>query len=117
MDRVCAVCGSANVQRCHVKDKAEFRGRRSHDFHNIIYLCAEHHYAFFDKERMAIVPGGVELLVLRCKKFRRIDSYEPKGRIVVKGEYIEWKNTRVHPQLKAELRKKRREAAADIGGG
>lgn len=101
--RHCFVCDAYGAQKCHVKDKAELTNR-NHDFHNIIFLCPLHHFQYFDKSRMAIVPGTSQLLLLHCVKYRRITVHESRFPIHVLPEYIEWKNERIHIFLKAELR-------------
>jgi len=101
----CAVCGHWVTQKCHVKDKSHFDGRKNHDFHNIIYLCALHHHEYFDNNRLAILPGEMTLILLRCVKYRRIEVIEPKSPIVIMDDYVNWKNSRVHCYLRAEVRK------------
>jgi len=105
--KVCAVCGVNKTQKCHVKDKHTFKGEMHHDFHNIIYLCAYHHYEFFDQSRLAIDPETNELILLRCILNRRIEIIQSKNLMAIQLEYINWKNIRAHTYLKAELRKKR----------
>lgn len=103
---VCSVCGTRTaVQKCHVKDKATFSSCDNHDFHNIIYLCPTHHYSYFDKGRMVIYRPRSVLLLLESISPRSIVSIRSKNRIVVRAEYIQWKNNCAHMFLKAELRK------------
>jgi hypothetical protein len=104
----CAYCGQYATQKCHVKDKHEFNGNKNHDFNNIIFLCAYCHYEYFDTERLAIDPFTNELIILRCIKKKLVCAERPKSPVAIKYEYIEWKNSKVHPYLKAALRRRRK---------
>jgi hypothetical protein len=101
----CLFCGSRNTQKCHVKDKASFEDGDHHDFHNIILLCPNCHYDYFDQGRMAIGPSCETLIVLRCVKYRRVEFKQVNYSVYVNTDFIAWKNTRAHSFLKAELRK------------
>jgi hypothetical protein len=115
--RVCAVCGALDTQKCHVKDKGTFEANEHDDFHNIIFLCASHHYEFFDQARLAIDPISRTLLLLKCIRFRRIEIAEPRSAVAIKPEYIRWKNRSVHTFLKAELRKRQNAVIASTSAG
>lgn len=104
--RLCAVCGAHQTEKCHVRDKAFFKGKTNHEFHNIVYLCSYHHHEFFDRERLVYDPLDKDWILLRCIKHRRVEIHATKTPVVIKKEYLEWKNTQSHSFLRAELRKK-----------
>lgn len=101
----CLVCGSPATQLCHVKDKASFVDGKPHDFHNIIRLCAKHHYHYFDQGKLALSPDCKFILILRCISIRKVERVEPMSLFYVNSDYVSWKNIRTHSYLKAELRK------------
>lgn len=104
--RICAVCGAHRTEKCHVRDKSTFDGKINHDFHNIVYLCSSHHHEFFDRERLVYDTRNDHWVLLRCVKYRRVERHPTKSPVVIKQEYIEWKNRRCHSFLRAELRRK-----------
>lgn len=102
----CYICGSKKTNKCHVKDHCEFKARgESHYFHNIIELCQNCHYNYFDSEKIAIVPNENIFLILKSIHPLRIDCVYSKQKIHVKSEYIFWKNNNSHICLQSRLRK------------
>ena len=103
----CAVCANNVTERCHVLSKAEYQGPHD-DFHNIIHLCHRHHREFFDDGRMVIDLKTKTCYLLVDYESRKIEKIKLQRPIVVKPEYIEWKNSRAHIFLKAELRRSKK---------
>lgn len=108
----CVWCGNFYTQACHVRDKATFSDMRPHDYHNIVALCSSCHYHFFDQGRMVFGPSCEVIVVLRCVTYRRVEARQPKRRVFISAEYLDWKNERAHTLLKAELRRLRKSQIA-----
>lgn len=99
----CYLCQSNFVQKCHVKDKATFNTSGSlHEFCNIIYLCNNCHYKFFDRGRLAIVDSR-NFLLLECLQPLSIVVRTSNIVMNVRQEYIDWKNEHCHVALQVAL--------------
>ena len=103
----CPICAAFETEKCHVKDKTLFHGRKrlSHNYQNIISLCSHHHHAHFDKGRLVITDDGNYFIWLKCIKYRKIKKIRVEHPLYIKSEYIIWKNSFAHTFLKSELRK------------
>jgi len=102
----CSFCGKDKTQKCHVKDKSVFSGSKLHMHNNIILLCKNCHYDYFDCSpgRMALIVETDQLLVLLGDSMDSIVVRPSLNKLVVASEYVNFKNSNCHIFIKTKLR-------------
>jgi hypothetical protein len=87
--------------KAHVRDRSdcEASGVRNHEYCNIIPLCANCHYVYFDDGRMGIVRKGNKYFFIILESNGQKRLMESLFTLNVIPEYILWKNRRCRPAL------------------
>jgi hypothetical protein len=101
----CYCCGYEGSTKAHVRDRSdcEKNGIRDHEYHNIVPLCANCHYSYFDEGRMGIIEndGLYYFILLEKNNVKRL--VQSRYTLNILPEYIRWKNIRCRAQLHMEL--------------
>lgn len=95
----CAICGSENFQKAHVKDYSEFGAEEDDKRNNLIPLCPNHH-KMFDSGKIGICPKK-DSFILKKSGIKKI---EPRCKLNhLKKEYIKYKNDKCHPKIRMKM--------------
>ena len=90
----CANCKTVGTTRAHVKDKAECLkdGVIDHEYLNIVDLCYNCHYLFFDERKMGIKKVSNKHYFVYIDDSGIIMENESSHVLNINPEYILWKN-------------------------
>ena len=97
----CCACGNYIITKAHVKDYSEClkEGISNHEYLNIVELCYNCHYNYFDQGKMGIVKLNSKYHFVIINDNNEIESIESKHMINVLEENIRWKNLKCKPRL------------------
>lgn len=111
-DGSCVVCGRGLVTRAHVVSREEMvrRGVVDHERNNIVPLCQQHHYDFYDEGNLLIFGRGGWTITARIEEGKLVVTCCSR-RLHIDDAHFSWKNGRAIRQLRA--RKVRAESAFD----
>jgi len=97
----CCACGNDIVTKAHVKDHSEClkEGISNHEYLNIVELCYNCHYNYFDQGKMGIIKlDSIYFFVIQIEN-NEIVTVESKHMLNVLDENIRWKNLKCKPRL------------------
>jgi hypothetical protein len=97
----CCVCNNSAVTKAHVKDHSvcKSEGIRNHEYLNVVDLCYNCHYNYFDQGKMGIVKLNSIYHFVLLNDRNEIETIESKYMINVLDENIRWKNLKCKPRL------------------
>ncbi|MEY2702644.1 MAG: hypothetical protein RL259_951 [Bacteroidota bacterium] len=97
----CFVCNNVIVTKAHVKDHVVCisEGVSDHEYLNIVDLCYNCHYNFFDRGKMGILKQNSLYFFVMLNDKNEIEIIESKHKINVLEENIRWKNLKCKPRL------------------
>lgn len=95
----CAICGSENFQKAHVKDFAEFGPQENDKQNNLIPLCPNHH-SLFDSGKIGICPQK-NAFIMKSSEIKKI---KPRCNLShLREDYIEYKNDKCDPEIRMKM--------------
>lgn len=105
-DGTCVVCGRGLATRAHVVSREEMarRGVQDHERNNIIPLCQEHHYDFYDKGNLIVITASGWTITGRIEDGKLIVTCCSKS-LLVDNVHLAWKNSRAIRQLRTRQRR------------
>jgi predicted restriction endonuclease len=87
--KLCIICNAKEAERAHVKPKRDFDKNQNDQYHNIIDLCHEHHYDYFDEGKIGICPNKQKLII---EKNGQLEILNLSRGLNIKSKYIQEKN-------------------------
>ncbi len=101
MKNNCAVCNISYTTRAHVKDKSFLvkEGVSNHDYLNIIDLCYNCHYNYFDRGKLGLKKIDNWYYFFRLEDDGSVSETKSFNNLNVMDEYISWKNKKLNYKL------------------
>jgi hypothetical protein len=99
--KICIICEAKDAEKAHVRPRRFFEKHQNHQQHNIIHLCHDHHYNYFDKGKIGICPNK-QKMIIEYKPGLLKEIFLPRA-LNIRSEYIREKNELCNDRIRHAL--------------